>query len=80
MIRDLVEETVREEGLAAYTKFATEVIEDGRRGLISRIKAMTIPGKIRTVAFVDVPYMHEDVLFRPSPRSIQSCMPLAKSR
>jgi len=65
MIRDLVEETVREEGLAAYTKFATEVIEDGRRGLISRIKAMTIPGKIRTVAFVDVPYMHEDVVVPP---------------
>lgn len=66
MIRDLVEETVREEGIEAYEKFASEVIEDGRRGLTSRIKAMTIPGKIRTVAFVDVPYSHEDVVV-PSP-------------
>ncbi|MBL4800714.1 MAG: hydantoinase B/oxoprolinase family protein [Emcibacter sp.] len=66
MIRDIVEETVVEEGIEAYETFAMEVIEDGRRGLISRIKAMTIPGKYNTVAFVDVPYTHEDVHV-PSP-------------
>jgi acetone carboxylase alpha subunit len=37
------------------------VIEEGRRGLMSRIKAMTLPGKYRKVSFVDVPYKHEDV-------------------
>lgn len=61
MIRDLVEEVIAEEGLTAYEKFAYEVIEEGRRGLQTRIKAMTIPGKYRKVAFVDVPYKHEDV-------------------
>jgi len=61
MIRDLIEEVIREEGLDAYEKFAVEVIEEGRRGLQTRIKAMTLPGKYRKVAFVDVPYKHPDV-------------------
>ncbi len=61
MIRDLVEEVIREEGIEAYEKFAYEVVEDGRRGLQTRIKAMTLPGKYRKVAFVDVPYAHPDV-------------------
>ncbi|MBU6259821.1 MAG: hydantoinase B/oxoprolinase family protein, partial [Burkholderiales bacterium] len=61
MIRELVEETIAEEGLETYMEFATEVIEEGRRGLQTRIKAMTLPGKYRKVAFVDVPYKHEDV-------------------
>ena len=61
MVRQLVEEVVAEEGLDAYDKFAYEVIEEGRRGLQTRIKAMTLPGKYRKVAFVDVPYNHPDV-------------------
>lgn len=61
MIRDLVKDVIAEEGLDAYLKFAYEVVEDGRRGLQNRLKAMTIPGKYKQVAFVDVPYRHEDV-------------------
>ncbi|AMG29575.1 acetone carboxylase subunit alpha [Grimontia hollisae] len=61
MIRDLVEEVIREEGIEAYQKFAYEVVEDGRRGLQTRVKAMTLPGTYRKVAFVDVPYAHPDV-------------------
>jgi acetone carboxylase alpha subunit len=61
MIRDMLLEVIEEEGAQAVEKFMYEVIEDGRRGLISRIKAMCIPGKVKTVAFVDVPYTHEDV-------------------
>ena len=61
MIRELVEEVVRADGIQAYEKFAFEVIEEGRCGLQSRIKAMTLPGKYRKVSFVDVPYKHEDV-------------------
>jgi acetone carboxylase alpha subunit len=61
MVRDLVEEVLAEEGVDAYMKFAYEVIEEGRRGLQTRIKAMTLPGKYRKVAFVDVPYKHPDV-------------------
>ena len=61
MIRDLVAEVIAEEGVEAYEKFAFEVIEEGRRGLQTRLKAMTLPGKYRKVAFVDVPYNHPDV-------------------
>ncbi|SSW70123.1 Acetone carboxylase alpha subunit [Achromobacter veterisilvae] len=61
MVRSLIEEVIAEEGLEAYEKFAYEVIEEGRRGLQMRIKALTLPGKYRKVAFVDVPYKHEDV-------------------
>ncbi|UCV05115.1 hydantoinase B/oxoprolinase family protein [Dechloromonas denitrificans] len=61
MIRELVEEVIRADGLEAYEKFSGEVIEEGRRGLMSRIKAMTLPGKYRKVSFVDVPFKHEDI-------------------
>ncbi|MQM38755.1 Acetone carboxylase alpha subunit [wastewater metagenome] len=61
MIRDMVEELIREEGIDAWEEFAYEVVEDGRRGLQNRIKSLTIPGRTRQVAFVDVPYDHEDV-------------------
>ena len=62
MIRELVEEVIEAEGLEAYQKFAYECIEDGRRGLLNRVKAMTIPGTYRKVAFTDVPYAHPDVV------------------
>lgn len=61
MVRDMVEEVIAEEGLEIFEKFSYEVIEEGRRGLQTRIKAMTLPGKYRKVAFVDVPYKHPEV-------------------
>ena len=61
MIRELVEEVIAEDGIEAFEKFSYEVIEEGRRALHSRLKAMTIPGTYRRVAFVDVPFAHEDV-------------------
>lgn len=61
MIRDLVLDVIKEETIEKYLKFAFEVIEDGRRGLQNRLKAMTIPGIYKQVAFVDVPYNNDDV-------------------
>jgi acetone carboxylase alpha subunit len=61
MIRALVEEVLEAEGIDNYTKFAHEIIEEGRRGLQARLKAMTVPGVYRRVAFVDIPYDHEDL-------------------
>lgn len=65
MIRDLVLGMLEEEGGGTYKQFMREVIEEGRRGLINRIKAMTLPGKYRQVAFVDIPYQHADVEVPP---------------
>ena len=59
MMRDVVHEVIKDEGLQTYLQFAYEVIEDGRQGLVNRIKAMTMPGTYRQVGFVDVPYAHQ---------------------
>lgn len=74
MIRELVEDVIKEDGIEAYEKFAFEVIEEGRRGLQSRLKAMTLPGKYRKVAFVDVPYAHPDVQTSSAFAKIDSIM------
>lgn len=68
MIRDLVLDIVATEGVNTWKQFTREVIEEGRRGLVNRIKAMTIPGKYRQVAFVDIPYRHQDVEVPPYAR------------
>lgn len=65
MIRDLVLDLIREVGIDNYMRFAYEIVEDGRRSLIRRIKSMTVPGKYRAVAFVDVGYKHPDVQVPP---------------
>jgi acetone carboxylase alpha subunit len=61
MIRDLVLDIVREEGVDTYKHFIREVIEDGRRGFVNQVKSLLIPGKYRQVSFVDVPYKNLDV-------------------
>ena len=54
MIRDLVLDVIKEEGVDAYKKFMREIIEDGRRGFVNQVKTMLIPGKYRQASFVDV--------------------------
>ncbi|MGA8943945.1 MAG: hydantoinase B/oxoprolinase family protein [Thermoactinomyces sp.] len=61
MIRDLVLEIVKEEGIDTYKQFVREVIEDGRRGFINQVKTLLIPGRYRQASFVDVPYKNLDV-------------------
>jgi acetone carboxylase, alpha subunit len=61
MIRDLVLDIVKEEGVDTYKQFIREVIEEGRRGFVNQIKTLLIPGKYRQVSFVDVPYKNLDV-------------------
>lgn len=61
MIRDLVLDIVKEEGVETYKQFIREVIEDGRRGFVNQIKTMLIPGRYRQASFVDVPYKNLDV-------------------
>lgn len=61
MIRDLVLDIVKEEGVDTYKQFVREVIEDGRRGFMNQIKTLLIPGRYRQASFVDVPYENLDV-------------------
>lgn len=56
MIRDLVLDVIKEEGVDTYKQFIREIIEDGRRGFVNQVKTMLIPGKYRQASFIDVPF------------------------
>ncbi|NQU08582.1 MAG: hydantoinase B/oxoprolinase family protein [Candidatus Abyssubacteria bacterium] len=51
MIRDAIEKIIAEEGLDTFKKFMREVIEEGRRTFIDRIKELTIPGRYAAGSF-----------------------------
>jgi N-methylhydantoinase B/acetone carboxylase alpha subunit len=59
MIRRTVEEIVQEVGIETYKAFAREVIEEGRRSFLSRIREMTVPGRYRASAFSDYSFSKE---------------------
>ena len=59
MIREAVERVLLEEGVDTYKQFTREVIEDGRRSFRSRLKEMTVPGRYRAPAFIDMPFAKE---------------------
>lgn len=61
MIRDLVTDVIKEEGVDAYKQFIREIIEDGRRGFVNQVRTMLIPGKYRQTSFVDVPFKDLDL-------------------
>jgi N-methylhydantoinase B/acetone carboxylase alpha subunit len=59
MIREAVERVILEEGIDTYKQFVREVIEDGRRSFISRLKELTVPGRYRAPAFTELPFAKE---------------------
>ncbi|HHW37276.1 MAG TPA: acetone carboxylase subunit alpha [Bacillales bacterium] len=61
MVRDLVLDVIKEEGVDTYKQFIREIIEDGRRGFVNQVKTMLIPGKYRQASFVDVPFKDLDL-------------------
>jgi acetone carboxylase, alpha subunit len=62
MIRDAVERVILEEGIDTYKRFVREVIEDGRRSFRSRLREMTVPGRYRAPAFIELPFAKEEQL------------------
>jgi N-methylhydantoinase B/acetone carboxylase alpha subunit len=62
MIREAVERVILEEGIDTYKGFMREVIEDGRRSFISRLRQLTVPGRYRAAAFTDLPFAKEEQL------------------
>jgi N-methylhydantoinase B len=62
MIREAVERVILEEGVQTYKRFMREVIEDGRRSFISRLRELTVPGRYRAAAFTDLPFAKEQQL------------------
>jgi N-methylhydantoinase B len=62
MIREAVERVILEEGIQTYKRFVREVIEDGRRSFISRLRELTVPGRYRAAAFTELPFAKEEQL------------------
>jgi N-methylhydantoinase B/acetone carboxylase alpha subunit len=59
MIRRTVEEIIKEVGNETYKGFIREVIEEGRRSFLYRMKEMTIPGRYRAPAFTEYSFSNE---------------------
>jgi N-methylhydantoinase B/acetone carboxylase alpha subunit len=59
MIRQAIENLIREEGIDTYKQFMREAIEQGRRSFIRRVKRMLVPGRYRVPSFCDVPWENE---------------------
>jgi len=59
MVREAVERVILEEGVDVYKRFVREVIEDGRRAFKSRLREMTVPGRYRAPAFIELPFAKE---------------------
>jgi N-methylhydantoinase B/acetone carboxylase alpha subunit len=59
MIKRFLLRFIEEEGIDYYKKFIREVIEQGRRDLIERVKERLIPGRYRAASFSDTPFANE---------------------
>jgi N-methylhydantoinase B/oxoprolinase/acetone carboxylase alpha subunit len=63
LIREEVKKIIEEFGFEYYIQAIREVIEDGRREFISRLKERLVPGRYRgyvhlATPFKDIPYIH----------------------
>ena len=54
LIRESVERVILESGIGRFKQFSREVIEEGRRSFKSRIREMTVPGRYRSPACVEL--------------------------
>lgn len=59
MIREAIENLIKEEGIGVYKQFMREAIENGRRSFVRRVKRMLVPGRYRVPSFCDVPWEDE---------------------
>lgn len=59
MIRRAVTDLVKEHGIEVYKRFIREVIEEGRRTFLERMKALTIPGRYRAPSFSEYSFSDE---------------------
>ena len=50
-VREKVAELIAENGIEYYRRAVRELIEEGRRGHLQRVKCMTVPGRYRVPAF-----------------------------
>ncbi|MEM1587188.1 MAG: hydantoinase B/oxoprolinase family protein [Candidatus Bathyarchaeia archaeon] len=71
MIREGVKKIIDEFGLDYYIKAIRELIEEGRRAFMEKVKLTLIPGKYRTAGFLPLPYANLEGLSRLHPYAQQ---------
>ena len=54
LVRQAVYRLIEQEGIGVFKQFIREVIEDGRRAFINRIKELLVPGTYRSPGFMDI--------------------------
>jgi N-methylhydantoinase B/oxoprolinase/acetone carboxylase alpha subunit len=59
LIRSAVHHLIEQVGIRTYRQFIREVIEDGRRAFVSRIRELLIPGTYRHPGFMDSSWADE---------------------
>lgn len=59
MIRKVVHDIIEDVGLDAYKAFMAEVIEEGRRSFLTRVKELLIPGKYQSPGFSEFDFSKE---------------------
>jgi N-methylhydantoinase B/acetone carboxylase alpha subunit len=59
MIRRTVEGIIEEVGIPTYKGFIREVIEEGRKSFLNRMKELTVPGRYRAPAFTEYSFSNE---------------------
>jgi N-methylhydantoinase B/acetone carboxylase alpha subunit len=62
LIRKAVHRVIEQEGIDTYKQFIREVIEEGHRTFVNRIKELMIPGTYRAVSFADITFGDEQRL------------------
>jgi N-methylhydantoinase B/acetone carboxylase alpha subunit len=76
MIRRAVHRIIEQEGVDTYKQFIREVIEDGRRSFLNKIKELLVPGTYRAVSFTDVTFGDEQRLPTQARKDIMMHCPL----
>jgi N-methylhydantoinase B/oxoprolinase/acetone carboxylase alpha subunit len=74
MIREGVKKVIDEFGLDYYMRAVRELIEEGRRAFLEKVKTVLIPGKYRTAAFIPLNYSKLEGLRRLHPLAQQDTL------
>ncbi|MBS7647838.1 MAG: hydantoinase B/oxoprolinase family protein [Candidatus Bathyarchaeia archaeon] len=74
MIREGVKKVIEEFGIDYYMRAVRELIEEGRRAFLEKVKLTLIPGKYRTAAFIPLNYGQIEGLRRLHPLAQQDTL------
>ena len=74
MIREGVKKIIEEFGIDYYRRAIRELIEEGRRAFMEKVKALLIPGKYKAACFIPLNYKKVDGLRRLHPLAQQDVL------